>query len=154
MTSATFIEDIPTEEQVTSKGYAFNSEDEIVDTTDWNASQGWAAGALAMNATDLLTFAKAFGASELFQNPDTLKTMLEFNPNGMDGLLPYGLGVMDFSQAEGGEGFWGHSGDTVGFSALMATNPDTGVTLVGLANSKDFTVTDLLDALSLLNQDN
>jgi hypothetical protein len=61
---------------------------------------------------------------------------------------------MDFSMAEDGEGFFGHSGDTAGFSALMATNPDSGVTLVGLANNKDFTITDLLDALSLLNQDN
>jgi len=149
MTTAAFIDDIPTEEQITARGYVIDDDGNAIDTTDWNASQGWAAGALAMNAADLLTFAHAFASGELFQSPDTLQTILDFNP---DAEIPYGLGVMDFSIAEDGEGFFGHPGDTAGYSALMATNPDAGVTIVGLANNKVFTVTDLLDALTLLNQ--
>ncbi len=149
MTTAAFIDDIPTEEQITARGYVIDDNGNALDATDWNASQGWAAGALAMNAADLLTFAHAFASGELFQSPDTLQTILDFNP---DAEIPYGLGVMDFSIAEDGEGFFGHPGDTAGFSALMATNPDAGVTIVGLANNKVFTVTDLLDALTLLNQ--
>jgi D-alanyl-D-alanine carboxypeptidase len=151
LTTASFIEDIPTENQLTSHGYAVTSDGKIVDTTDWNASQAWAAGALAMNAADLLTFARAFAAGELFQNPDTLAAMLDFNPNALGGLIPYGLGVMDFSQAEGGEGFFGHSGETAGFNSLLAVNPDQAVTLVALGNAKGFSATDLLDVLALLN---
>ena len=79
MESAVFLEGVPQEGEITTHGYWWQG-DEIIDTTNWNASQGWAAGAAAMTAEDLATYGKALAAGELFQNPDTLNEMLTFDP--------------------------------------------------------------------------
>jgi len=102
-------------------------------TTNWNTSQGWAAGSIAMTAEDLLAYAQGLSAGDLFQDPDSLAQMLTFDPNGM---LPYGLGLMDFSGAA--PGFWGHEGQTAGFQSLWYTNPETEITVVGLSNSANY----------------
>ena len=44
------------------------------------------------------------------------------------------LGLLDFSKV-GAPGSWGHGGQTAGFQSLWYTNPETGVTVVGLTNS-------------------
>ena len=62
--------------------------------------------------------------------------------------MPYGLGLMDFSGAA--PGYWGHEGQTAGFQSLWYTNPDTGITVVGLSNSATFVAWSFLNALQLL----
>jgi D-alanyl-D-alanine carboxypeptidase len=101
-----------------------------------------------MTAEDLLIYAKALSAGEIFQNPDTLQEMLTFNPNGMDGLMPYGLGLMDFSQI-GAPGSWGHEGQTPGFQSLWFTNPNTGVTVIGISNSGTFQAYGFVNVMTL-----
>ena len=151
MTSAILIEGVPQGGDLDSDGYYFTATDEYVNTTDWNASQGWAAGALAMTAEDLLTYARALGAGELFQNPDTLQEMLDFNADAPDlAYMPYGLALQDLSIYGGAPGFFGHSGQTLGFATIWFTNPDTGVTVIGLSNNAAFSSYTMLYVLQIM----
>ena len=148
--NAIFIEDVPQKGDLDSDGYFFSAVDTYTNTTDWNASQGWAAGALAMTADDLLTYIKALSAGELFQNPDTLQEMLTFNPAAMKGLMPYGLGIQDLSIYGGVPGTWGHTGQTLGFASYWSTTPEAGVTVIGLTNSSTFGTYGFLRVLEIL----
>jgi D-alanyl-D-alanine carboxypeptidase len=147
MKTAVLIEDVPQEGEITTKGYHFTKDGKIIDATNWNLSQAWAAGALTMTAEDLLIYAKALSAGELFQNPDSLQEMLTFDPNGMEGKMPYGLGLLDFSTFAA-DGYWGHEGQTLGFQSVWATNPDTGITVIGLTNSGTFGAFSFLSVLA------
>ena len=149
--TAVFIEGVPEPDEIVD-GYWWTEDDgHVLNTTKWNVSQGWAAGGIAMNAEDLLTYGKALSAGKLFQNPDSLAQMLDFNPNGSGGLMPYGLGLIDFTVVDQ-SGFWGHEGQTAGFQTLWYTNPETKITVVGLSNSASYSafaflkVADLLEA--------
>ncbi|HFQ92716.1 MAG TPA: class A beta-lactamase-related serine hydrolase [Anaerolineae bacterium] len=139
--SAALIEGVP-QGEIDTRGYWWTADGERMDTTDWNASQGWAAGALAMTAADLAKYGKALAAGELFQNPDSLAEMLTFFPDAAP--APYGLGLMDF-----GNGYFGHEGQTAGFQSLWFTNPDTGITVVGLTNSAAYNAFSFLELLPL-----
>ena len=149
MQTAFMLAGSPGEGDLGSDGY-YITDGDVVNTTEWNASQGWAAGALVMSADDLLTYAKALAAGELFQNPDTLQEMLTFVPYSMQGLMPYGLGILDYSLYGGVPDTWGHTGQTLGFGTFWSTTPDKGVTVVGLTNSATFSTYGLLSVLDLL----
>ena len=150
MESAVLIEGVPQEGEITTHGYWWQ-DGERVDTTNWNASQGWAAGAAAMTAADLATYAKALAAGELFQNPETLKEMLVFDPSAKFGVgFSYGLGLGDFA----GDGtVWGHAGQTLGFQSLWFTNPEKGIRVVGLTNSATYKADAFLNVLNILEGD-
>ena len=130
-------------------GYWWTEDGKINNTTNWNVIQGWAAGGIAMTAEELLTYGKALAAGQLLKNPDTLAEMLTFNPNAMNGLMGYGLGLLDFSKV-GTPGSWGHEGQTAGFQSLWYTNPDTGVTVVGLTNSTAYSAYSFLNVAGWL----
>ena len=147
--SAIFLESVPEADQITH-GYWWE-DGQRIDTTNWNVSQGWAAGGNAMTAADLAAYGKALAAGELFQNPDTLNEMLDFDPFALlvDG-SPYGLGLMDFT----GDGtYWGHSGQTIGFASLWYTNPDKEIVVVALTNSASFNVYSFLNVINILEGD-
>ncbi len=148
MESAIFIEDVPVPHEIVN-GYYWTDDGHRLNTTKWNVSQGWAAGGLAMAAEDLLTYAKALSAGELFQNSESLTQMLTFDPIGEDGLMPYGLGLMDFGKLVGPGSSWGHSGQTAGFATLWYTNTDTGITVVGLSNSATYFALSFLTVIEL-----
>ncbi len=146
MESAVFIEGVPQAGEITTRGYWWE-DGERVDTTNWNASQGWAAGAAAMTAADLVTYGKALAAGDLFQNPETLSEMLAFDLAAGSSLAPYGLGLMDFT----GDGtVWGHGGQTVGFQSLWFTKPEEGLVVVGLTNSATYNANDFINVLHIL----
>ena len=147
--SAVFIQGVPEPHEIVD-GYYWTEDGHELNTTKWNVSQGWAAGGIAMTAEDLLTYARALSAGDLFQDPDSLTEMLTFDPNGMGGGFPYGLGLMDFSLSPGAEGSWGHEGQTTGFQTLWYTNPETGVTVVGLSNSASYSAFVFLKVASFL----
>lgn len=149
MESAALIPGVPESGEIIN-GYYSADDGTMLDTTSWNASQAWAAGAIAMNAEDLLVYAKALSAGELFEDPDSLTQMLTFDPNGLDGVLPYGLGVIDFGGLPGAEGFWGHEGQTPGFQTLWFTNPATGTTIIGFSNSGSYEAFAFAEVPSLL----
>jgi D-alanyl-D-alanine carboxypeptidase len=145
--TAVLIEGVPQEGEITTQGYWWQEEDGTrLNTTGWNASQGWAAGALAMTAEDLAIYGEALAAGELFQDPDSLAQMLAFNEQALPiGGAPFGLGLIDF-----GNGYWGHEGQTAGFQSLWFTNPDAGVTVVGLTNSAAYSAYGFLNVINIL----
>jgi D-alanyl-D-alanine carboxypeptidase len=148
MESAVLIEGVPQADEITTHGYWWTEDGERIDTTNWNASQGWAAGAAAMTAEDLATYAKALPAGELFQNPETLNEMLTFYPAAKFSVGgPYGLGLIDFA----GDGtVWGHGGQTLGFQSLWFTDPKKGIVVTGLTNSATYSANAFLNVLNIL----
>jgi amidase len=144
--TAVFIEGVPQEGEITN-GYWWLEDGTRLDTTNWNVSQGWAAGGIAMTAEELAAYAKALAAGELFQDPDTLAQMLSFNEQSLAlGGAPFGMGLIDF-----GNGYWGHEGQTAGFQSLWFTNPEEGITVVGLTNSAAYSAYGLLNVINILN---
>jgi CubicO group peptidase (beta-lactamase class C family)/pimeloyl-ACP methyl ester carboxylesterase len=145
--SAVLIEGVPQEGEITTKGYKWTEDGERLDTTNWNGSQGWAAGAVAMTAEDLATYGRALAAGEFFQDPDTLAEMLMFNPDALESGFPYGMGLIDFA----GDGtVWGHAGATPGFQSEWYTDPEDGIIVVGLTNSGDYSAWGFLNVLNIL----
>jgi D-alanyl-D-alanine carboxypeptidase len=150
--TAALIPGVPQEGEI-AEGYWPKEDGTWVNTTDWNLSLGWAAGAMAMTAEDLLAYSKALSAGELFQNPDSLTEMQTFIPDGFEGMMPYGLGLIDFGTVAV-PGYWGHGGQTPGFQTGWFTNPDAGITVIGLSNSGTFFFVNFLEVLSLLHPPN
>jgi D-alanyl-D-alanine carboxypeptidase len=148
METAVFLEGVPQPGQITTQGYFWPGDGERVNTTNWNASQGWAAGAAAMTAPDLATYGRALAAGELFQNVDTLNEMLTFYEPAQFGVGgPYGLGLIDFA----GDGtVWGHGGQTLGFQSLWYVDPAQDIVVVGLSNSATYSANALLNVYQIL----
>lgn len=116
-----------------------------MNSTQWNASQGWAAGAIAMTAEDLDTYAKGLASGKLFQDPDSLLQMLTFNEAAAETLAAYGLGLLQVA-----DGFWGHEGATPAFQTLWGINPDKGTLVVGLSNSYAYSAANLVNAINII----
>ena len=146
--SAVLIEGVPQEGEITTKGYKWTEEGERLDTSNWNGSQGWAAGSVAMTAVDLATYGQALAAGKFFQDPGTLTEMLTFNPDALEsGFFPYAMGLVDFV----GDGtVWGHAGATPGFQSLWYTDPEDGIMVVGLTNSGNYSGFAFLNVLNIL----
>lgn len=105
-----------------------------VNTTEWNLSQGWAAGGIISTAADMTTFLQALSRGQVFKNPQTLARMAEFVRNEglrqVKGDSGYGIGLIGFAGHT-----WGHGGQTLGFESAMMFVPDHDVTLVALTNA-------------------
>lgn len=146
--SAVLISGVPQEGEITSQGYWWREDDGTrLNTTNWNVSQGWAAGGIAMTAEDLARYAIALTSGELFQQAGSLEQMVAFNQDALfAGGYPYGLGLMDL-----GEGYIGHEGQTAGFQSLWYANPDEGITVVGLTNSAAYPAYLFLNVRNILD---
>lgn len=101
-----------------------------IETTDWNLSQGWAAGAVISTASDMHIFIQALLAGRLFRSAATLAQMQETVPTTLGDLPQYGIGL-----GRKASGFWGHGGQTLGFVSDVGALPDRGVSVIGWANS-------------------
>lgn len=75
------------------------------ETTRWNTSQGWAAGAVISTVDDMHVLIKTLVAGGLFRSPDTLSMMLNTVRTSNPVLLGYGLGL-----ALKGKNLWGQGG--------------------------------------------
>lgn len=100
------------------------------ETTDWNLSQGWAAGAVISNTHDMHTFIEALVEGRMFQRSETLSEMMTTTSTTHPALLGYGLGL-----ANKGPNLWGHGGQTLGFESEAAAFTDTGMSIVSWATS-------------------
>lgn len=100
------------------------------ETTDWNMSQGWAAGAVVSTAEDMHVFIEALVRGELFRSPETLALMKDTVPTTHPALLGYGIGL-----ARKGDNLWGHGGQTLGFESDVAASVEYEYSLVGWATS-------------------
>jgi D-alanyl-D-alanine carboxypeptidase len=101
-----------------------------VETTDWNLSQGAAAGAVISTAADMHVFIRALLNNELFTSNDTLAAMIDTVQTGSPGLSAYGIGL-----AEKLPGVWGHGGQTLGFESEVVLFAESGISAVGWGTS-------------------
>lgn len=96
------------------------------DVTDWTVSWGGAGGGMYSTIADLGTWAASGSGTSLLseglieQRLTTRKTV-----EGLD----YGLGIIDF-----GNGWIGHSGQLIGWEALVLYDTDTGDVAVAIVN--------------------
>lgn len=97
------------------------------DVTGLHESPAWAAGGLVSTAPDLITFARALFAGELFRNPATLETMTTrvAVPD-----VNYGLGVMVEGRA-----VFGHYGGIAGYATSLQYFAASDIVTVILFNS-------------------
>ncbi|MCB0234469.1 MAG: beta-lactamase family protein, partial [Anaerolineae bacterium] len=106
-------------------------------TGDWNASQGWSAGAVVSTPDEFAVFLKALFTGKLFTDPATLDLMKEYTAAGVDALGPgtiYAHGMVNNS------GVLGHGGQTLGFQSDGGIIPDKDVTIVLWSNAAESNV--------------
>ncbi|MGW8768319.1 serine hydrolase domain-containing protein [Streptomyces sp. NPDC055815] len=98
-----------------------------VDSTDWNPSWAWAAGAMISDQHDLRRWAKILATGELL-SPETQTQRLRTLPTGFPG-LSYGLGIFDAN------GWIGHNGSIPGYETVTVYLPERDATLVVMINT-------------------
>jgi len=99
----------------------------VADSTDWNPSWGWSAGAMISTMHDLRSWAKTVATGELL-SPETQKQRLKTLPTGFPGLT-YGLGIFETG------GWIGHNGSIPGYESVTVYLPALKATLVVLINT-------------------
>ncbi len=112
-------------------GYSINElTGEPVDTTDWNPSWGWAAGAMISTLSDLRRWAPVLATGRRLLTPRTQAERLQAVPiPGAPTDVSYGLGL--FVAA----GWIGHNGSLPGYQSLTIYLPSEHATLVILINT-------------------
>ena len=106
-------------------------------TGEWNASQGWSAGAVVSTPEEFAAFLKALFTGKLFQQPETLELMQQHTSAGVDALGPgavYAHGMLN------NNGVLGHGGQTLGFQSDGGYVPDKDVTIVMWSNAAESNV--------------
>ncbi|MEZ4864288.1 MAG: serine hydrolase [Caldilineaceae bacterium] len=110
-------------------------------TDEWNASQGWAAGAVVSTPGEFAVFLKAFFNGELFTQESTLEQIKQHTAAGMDKLgsgTIYAHGMLD------NNGVLGHGGQTLGFLSDGGYLPDKDVTIVIWSNAAESNVSRII----------
>lgn len=100
---------------------------EVTDSTDWNPSWGWSAGAMISNLDDLRRWAKIVATGTLL-SPETQAERLTMLPTGFPG-TSYGLGIFDSG------GWIGHNGSIPGYETVTVYLPSQKATLVLMLNT-------------------
>ncbi|MBP0450379.1 beta-lactamase family protein [Kitasatospora sp. RG8] len=100
---------------------------EIGDSTDWNQSWAWAAGAMISDLHDLRRWAEVVATGRLL-SPQTQAERLKTLPTGFPG-TSYGLGIFETG------GWIGHNGSTPGYESVTVYLPSRKATLVLLINT-------------------
>lgn len=100
---------------------------EVTDSTDWNPSWAWSAGAMISNLEDLRRWAKIVATGELL-SPETQAERLKTLPTGFPG-TSYGLGIFNAS------GWIGHNGSLPGYETVTVYLPSQKATLVLMLNT-------------------
>ncbi len=110
-------------------------------TAEWNASQGWSAGAVVSTPDEFATFMKALFTGKLFKQPETVKLMKTPAPTGANRLGP---GVTYAHGMSNNKGVLGHGGQTLGFQSDGGYIPDKDVTIVMWSNAAESNVSRLI----------
>ncbi|MFD3806193.1 serine hydrolase domain-containing protein [Streptomyces sp. NPDC058619] len=98
------------------------------DTTDWNPSWAWAAGAMISDLADLRVWAESLATGRLL-TPATQAQRLKTTPAGNLPDTGYGLGIFE------AEGWIGHNGSLPGYQSLTVYLPEAQATMVVLLNT-------------------
>lgn len=107
----------------------------LVESTAANLSPEWAAGGMVSSASDLVRWARAIREGELL-GPAMRKEVFTYYPPKIQRSTRrrYTQGVMRINDYYQGHAVYGHTGGTLGFTALMYWLEDTGITVVMLTN--------------------
>ncbi|MFF3884969.1 serine hydrolase domain-containing protein [Streptomyces sp. NPDC001914] len=100
---------------------------EVENSTNWNPSWAWAAGAMISNLQDLRHWAKVVATGTLL-SPETQAQRLRTLPTGFPGTT-YGLGIFNAS------GWIGHNGSLPGYETVTVYLPSKKATLVVMLNT-------------------
>ncbi|MFE4699672.1 serine hydrolase domain-containing protein [Streptomyces sp. NPDC056738] len=100
---------------------------EVANSTNWNPSWAWAAGAMISNLQDLRHWAKVVATGTLL-SPETQAQRLKTLPTGFPGTT-YGLGIFNAS------GWIGHNGSLPGYETVTVYLPSKKATLVVMLNT-------------------
>lgn len=117
-----------------AQGYTDQTADgKVADSTDWNPSWGWAAGAMISTLEDLRVWAPTVATGVLpdgktLISPATQKQRLDTRPTTVPG-AGYGLGIFDV------QGWIGHNGSLPGYESLTVHLPSAEATLVVVLNT-------------------
>ncbi|MFD7438253.1 serine hydrolase domain-containing protein [Streptomyces sp. NPDC059861] len=117
-----------------AQGYTNQTADgKVADSTDWNPSWGWAAGAMISTLEDLRVWAPTVATGVLpdgktLISPATQKQRLDTPPTTIPG-AGYGLGIFDV------QGWIGHNGSLPGYESLTIYLPSARATLVVVLNT-------------------
>jgi D-alanyl-D-alanine carboxypeptidase len=103
------------------------------ETSQWNMSQGWAAGAVISTPDDMARFMRALAEGRLFRKAETFEKMINGGGPADYPFLTYGIGI-------GGKsgGAFGHGGQTLGFQSDVGIFPKEDVVVIlwtNVANS-------------------
>ncbi|MFF7183620.1 serine hydrolase [Streptomyces sp. NPDC008121] len=98
-----------------------------VDSTFWNPSWGWAAGAVISSVNDVSKWARVLGTGSLLE-AKTQAERLKGKPTGTPG-FSYGLGLSNAN------GWVGHDGSIAGYQTLCFYLPSARATLAVVANT-------------------
>ncbi|MFC9330682.1 serine hydrolase domain-containing protein [Kitasatospora sp. NPDC057015] len=101
---------------------------EVADTTDWNPSWGWAAGAMISNLSDLHRWARVVATGTLLSPATQAEREKFITVPGFDG-AGYGLGLFDT------HGWIGHNGSLPGYESVTMYLPEQKATMVILLNT-------------------
>jgi D-alanyl-D-alanine carboxypeptidase len=123
-----------------SHGYWRTPDGDIVDTADWNMSWGGAAGQMISTVDDLHIWARDLATGKLL-SPSAQREREKFLPAVDEGEgVVYGLGMSD------NNGWRGHDGNAIGYTAYPFYLPSQQMTLVVLINAS----IDVLDGNRLM----
>ncbi|SDT81761.1 D-alanyl-D-alanine carboxypeptidase [Streptomyces sp. TLI_053] len=100
---------------------------EVADSTHWNPSWAWSAGAMVSDLRDLKHWAKDAATGTLL-SPATQAERLKMLPTGIPG-ADYGLGIFNIG------GWIGHNGSLPGYESLTIYLPEECATLVLMLNT-------------------
>ncbi len=135
MTSTSYLEGSPEPGSIVDGYYAISG-DELTNMTNWNATQGGAAGAIVSTAEDMSRFIGGLVGGELLQGT-SLDAMFDFREldisEGGGVFAGYGLGIIDFQT--NGFSALGHAGQTAGFQSVWFFVPESATAFVLLTNS-------------------
>lgn len=101
------------------------------DTSEFNLSQAWAAGAVVSTPPDMARFVQRLFEDDFFTQSGTLSQMLTPSPNTTGWTADYFYGYGVFVKA----GLLGHGGQTLAFESDIGYDPESGTTIVIWGNS-------------------
>ncbi|MFJ7156303.1 serine hydrolase domain-containing protein [Streptomyces sp. NPDC101118] len=99
----------------------------VENSTEWNPSWGWAAGAMISTLDDLTRWARVVATGTLL-TPATQAQRLQAPPTTIPGAY-YGLGIFNV------QGWIGHNGSLPGYESLTIYLPGPDATIVVLINT-------------------
>ncbi|MFF7990981.1 serine hydrolase domain-containing protein [Kitasatospora xanthocidica] len=101
----------------------------VEDSTDWNPSWAWSAGAVISSLSDLHTWSKVLATGTPLVSPTTQAERLKVKDVGPSPDLAYGFGLFKT------HGWIGHNGSLPGYESVVLYLPEAQASLVILLNT-------------------